>query len=398
VNPRPSASSPRALSRRQFLLRSGAIGAAGLSLPALLAACGGDDGDGASTTTGAGSDTTAPAATGKLYFENWPAYIDEETVGLFAEATGIDFRYTEAFNDNNEYFAKIQPLLGSGKTIEPDMIAPTFWMAARLVNLGWVDELPIDQIPNRVNLEDSFKGAAWDPDNRFNMPWQGGIAGIAYNIAQTGRELTSVADLFDQAFKGKIFMLTEMRDTVGVVLLGEGGDPSTVASLDDVAPALDKIAAAKASGQIRAFTGNDYLDDLGAGNFTAGIAWSGDIMQLQLDNPDIRFAIPEEGATLWYDTMVVPKGAKNRVEIAKWIDYVYDPVNAARIAAYVNYISPVKGVREALEAMGGDAAALTENPLMFPTDEDRTRLKTFASLSEDVEAEIDAEFAKIVGA
>jgi spermidine/putrescine transport system substrate-binding protein len=398
VNRRPFVASQRALSRRQFLIRSGALGAAGLSLPALLAACGGDDGDSASTTTGGGSDTTAAPATGKLYFENWPAYIDEETVGLFAAATGIDFRYTEAFNDNNEYFAKIQPLLGSGKTIEPDLIAPTFWMAARFVNLGWLDELPVDQIPNRVNLEDSFKGAAWDPDNRYNMPWQGGIGGIAYNIAQTGRELTSVADLFDEAFKGKIFMLTEMRDTVGVVLLGEGGDPSTVASLDDVAPALDKIAAAKSSGQIRAFTGNDYLDDLGAGNFTAGIAWSGDIMQLQLDNPDIRFAIPEEGATLWYDTMVVPKGAKNRVEIAKWIDYVYDPVNAARIAAYVNYISPVKGVREALEAMGGDAAALTENPLMFPTDEDRARLKTFASLSEDVEAEIDAEFAKIVGA
>ncbi|MEZ5256494.1 MAG: extracellular solute-binding protein [Ilumatobacteraceae bacterium] len=181
-------------------------------------------------------------------------------------------------------------------------------------------------------------------------------------------------------------------------MLGEGKDPSTVASFDGAAAAFDKLEAAKNDGTIRAFTGNDYLDDLASGNFVAGTAWSGDILQLQADNPNIRFVVPDEGGMRWYDTMVVPKGAKHRSEIATWMNYVYDPVNAARIAAYVQYVSPVDGVQDELRKLGGDAAALAENPLMFPDDATSARLRTFASLSEDVEAEFDARFSEITGA
>ena len=370
--------------RREFLVRSGLVGAGALSLPALLAACGGGDGGGADTKT--------------LTFDNWPLYIDEETVALFKAASGIDMKYTEAYNDNNEYFAKVQPSLSAGNKIDADILAPTFWMAARYIQLGWAQKINMGNIPNAKNLRDDLAKPSWDPNGEYSMPWQTGIAGIAYNAKTTGRELKTVADLFDPAFKGKIGMLTEMRDTLGLVLMGEGKKLDDVKTFEDAAVGFDKIAKAKADGQIRAFTGNDYTDDLSSGNFAACVAWSGDVLQLSKDNPDVKFFVPEEGGTSWYDTMIWVKGSENGASVEKWIDYVYDPVNAARITASVQYISPVKGVREELEKMGGDNAALAEDELLFPSDETIARLQSWGALSEEEEAKFDERFAEITGA
>ena len=395
------------LSRRQLFLRSGALGAAGLSLPALLAACGDDDddssGDASSTAaTGTAPGTPAPGGgSGSLFFENWPAYIDPTedghvgTVDRFISATGIAMRYTEAFNDNNAYFATIQPVLGRGDTIEPDIIAPSSWMAGRLINLGWVDPLPLDQIPNAVNLRPDLQKPAWDPTGEFSLPWQTGFAGLAYNLDVTGRELTSVEDLFDPAFAGKIGMNTEMRDTIGLILLGLGVDISAISTFEEAAPAFAKLEAAKNDGQIRAFHGNDYFDDLSSGNFAACVGWSGDVAQIQLDNPAVRFTFPEEGATSWADTMVIPKGAVNRDAAAAWMNFVYDPVEAAQITASVQFVSPVAGVREEVAKIDPE---LADNPLIFPDEETLSQVHGFATLTEEVEAQFDAEFSRIVGA
>jgi spermidine/putrescine transport system substrate-binding protein len=401
------------VSRRQFLVRSGLFGAAGLTLPQLLAACGGSEGNegtaGAGTTgTGASAGTTAaPGGTaaagggGSLRIENWPAYIDPTadgatgTVDRFTEATGISVNYTEGWNDNNEYFAKIQPLLGAGDPIDIDIISPTFWLAARLISLGWVEKLPIDQVPNAANLRDDLVNPTWDPTGEYSLPWQTGMTGIAYNLDATGRDLTSVEDLFDPAFNGKIGMLTEMRDTLGLILLGLGKDPSTVASFDDVADGFDKIDKAKADGQIRQFTGNDYLDDLTTGNFAACIGWSGDVLQLGKDNPSVKFVIPDEGGMLWADTMMVPKGAENVAAAAQWMNFVYDPVQQAQLTAWVQYISPVKGVQEELAKIDPE---LAENPLLFPDEATSSRLRSFAAIDEETEAAMDERFAGIVGA
>lgn len=372
------------LSRRDFLVRSGLVGAGALSMPALLAACGG----------GGGGDSEAMS----LMFENWPLYIDEETVALFKSASGIDLKYTEAYNDNNEYFAKVQPSLAAGKKIDPDIVAPTFWMAARWIQLGWAQKINMANIPNSKNLRDDLANPSWDAKNEYQMPWQTGIAGIAYNAKTTGRELKSVADLFDPAFKGKIGMLTEMRDTLGLVLMSEGKSLDSVKTFDDAASAFDKIEKAKKDGQIRAFTGNDYTDDLSSGNFAACVAWSGDVLQLSKDNPDVKFYVPEEGGTSWYDTMLWVAGSENGSAVEKWMDYVYDPVNAARITASVQYISPVKGVQDELSNMGGDAAALAEDALLFPDAATISRLQSWGALSEEEEAKFDERFAAITGA
>jgi spermidine/putrescine transport system substrate-binding protein len=381
---------PTIWTRRQFLLRSGLLSAAGLSLPTWLAACGDDDDD-----SGGGEGGGAQS----LYFDNWPAYIDEETVGLFSEATGIDMTYTEAVNDNNEYFAKIQPILGRDETVDADITALTGWMASRLIRLEWVQSLPLDQIPNAANLRDDLVNPTWDPTGEFTLPWQTGMTGIAYNLDATGREIRSVQDLFDPAFKGKVGMLLEMRDTIGLLLLGNGIDPAEVSTFDDSAVAFEQLERAKSDGQIRAFTGNDYLDDLSTGNFACCIGWSGDVLQLGADSPNVKFVFPEEGGMSWADAMMWFRGSEQRDSVAAWMDYVYDPVNAARITGYVQYPPPVKGVREELaKSDDPEIAALAESPLLFPDPEVAARLHGFATLDEEVEAEYDEAFSRITGA
>ena len=385
VTKKNTSSSPGpAYSRREFIVRSGLVGAGAIALPSILAACGGSDG------AGGGAQS--------VFFENWPEYIDAETVAAFTKDTGYALKYTEAFNDNNEYFAKIQPRLSKGNSIEPDIIAPTFWMASRMLQLGWLQKLDASKIPNKANLREDLQDPSWDPGNEYSLPWQTGIAGIAYNIKVTGRELRSVEDLFDTAFKGKIGMLTEMRDTIGLIAMGQGKKLADVSTFNEVADAFDKLEKAKNDGQIRSFTGNDYIDDLSSGNFAACVGWSGDVLQLGKDNPDVRFVVPEEGGTSWYDAMIWMKGSENSDAVSAFMNYVYDPVNAARITAEVQYMSPVAGVREELVKMGGETAALAENLLLFPDEATLATLQSWGAIPESEEALLDERFAAITGA
>ena len=385
------------VTRRQFMTRTGlAVGGVVLT-PQILAACGGDD----------GGEGGSEESTDGVYFENWPEYIDTAedgsvdgpgtTLANFTEQTGISIKYTEVYNDNNEYFAKIQPLLSQGKAIAPNVLAPTYWMAARLINLGWVEKLPLDKIPNSSNLVTSLQKPPSDPTGEYSLPWQAGTAGIAYNINATGgKELTSVADLWDPSLKGKVSALTEMRDTIGIIALSEGIDISTANTLEDYQPAFDTLQEQVDSGQIRQFTGNEYVGPLEDGTLAACFAWSGDV--LGMNNPDIRYVVPDYGGTLWFDTMIIPKGASGAEDVAEWINFVYDPVNAAQITAAVQFISPVQGVQEELRKMGGDAAALADSPYLFPDEATQERLHTFANLSDEEEAKMDEEFSTISGA
>ena len=312
-------------------------------------------------------------------------------------ATGVSVAYSEDFNDNDEVYNKVlAPILGTGGVVDFDIVCPTNWMAARLVNLGWVEPLPLDRIPNRVNLEDRFLNQPWDYGATMHLPWQAGITGLAYDPRLTGRELGSVMDIFDPEFRGRVAMLTEMRDTLGLVMLGMGRDPSVVDE-EGAFEALEMIEQAVADGQIRAFTGNDYTQSLSSGDFVACFAWSGDVIQLQYDRPDLQFVIPEEGGISWYDTMVIPKGAPNGFAAADWMNFVYDPAQAALLTSYVQFISPVKGVREELVNLGGDSAALADNPILFPDAETAARLKVFASLPDEIDIAITERFQAVTG-
>jgi len=374
-------------SRRRFLGRAGLVLGGVAVGPALLAACGDDGGNGGGTG-GDGGDSAA------LRISNWPFYIDEETVDLFAAATGIAVTYTEDVNSNDEYFAKIQEPLSRGQDIGADLFVVTDWMAARLIGLGWVAELDAANVPNKANLVASLSSVGFDPDRAYSLPWQSGMTGIIYDPEAAGRELTRLEDLFDPELAGRVTMLTEMRDTMGLMLLLDGVDPSSEFTDDDFQAGIDRLEAARDSGQIRRFTGNDYGDDLASGNVVAAMGWSGDAVQLRADAPNLRFVVPDEGGMLWSDNMMIPStasaGAKANAE--RWMDYCYDPENMARITEYVAFIPPVEGTAAFL------SEELASDPLVNPPADLLGRLSVFRELDEETEQRYNQLFQSVVRA
>jgi spermidine/putrescine transport system substrate-binding protein len=378
------------LDRRRFLARS-ALAAGGLAFgSSFLAACKGKESGPAAS---AGS-AAAAGGSKSVKISNWPLYIDKETVPNFEKATGIHAEYTEDVNDNNEFFAKISEPLKRGQSIDRDIIVLTDWMAGRLIRLGYVVPLDEAKFPHKANLEDTLRGVSWDSGRKYSVPWLSGMTGIGYNPKKTGRELSSIHDIFDPKFKGKVTMLTEMRDSIGLIMLGDGKDPAK-ATKADVEAAAAKIKKYRKNGHIRAFTGNDYAEDLAAGNIAVAIAWSGDIQGLAADNPDLRWIAPKEGAMLFSDNMMIPKTSDRADAAMAWINYVYDPAVSAKIVQAAPYISPVKGTSVELAKI---APELAKSPLVNPPAELRARLHIFRGLDEAEDQEFNRIFQDAVGA
>jgi spermidine/putrescine transport system substrate-binding protein len=385
------------MSRRRFLGRS-SLALGGLALgPTLLAACGGDDGgggggsgDGATAST-VGLDEFEPTSSDTLRVSNWPFYIDEETVGLFEDASGLSVAYTEDVNDNEEYFSRIREPLSRGDDIGADMFVVTDFMVNRLIGLGWLAPINDENVPNKANLVASLQDMDFDPDRRYSLPWFSGFTSIAYNPELTGREITSLEDLFDPEFAGQVTMFSDLRDGLGMILLLTGGSPAT-ATPEEIEAAIARVQEAKDAGQIRRFTGNDYGDDLVAGNTAIAQAYSGDVAQLQLDNPDLQFVVPEEGMTTWSDNMVMPITTANSTGAEQWMDYVYDPANMARITEYVQFIPPVEGTGDELPT------ELRENPLINPPQEWRDAGVAWRGLSDEEDQQFSALYADVTRA
>ncbi|UAL28817.1 spermidine/putrescine ABC transporter substrate-binding protein [Nocardioides rotundus] len=357
------------LTRRNVLRGAGAVGFAGASLASLRLPffdVPGAQQDPARCRARDVSDRDA-----RLVVSNWPAYIDprkqrDSTFQVFQRQTGISVDYTDDVNDNQEFYAKVKNQLATCQSVNRDIMVLTDWMAARMIDLGWIQPLDTGALPNvRENLIDSLRAPAWDPQDRFHVPWQSGLTGIAYNSKVTG-EVSSFAELLERPdLKGKVTLLTEMRDTMAFMLKVVDADPEDFTD-DQWQTALERLRKAVSDGQVRAFNGNDYLNDLASGNTAACEAWSGDTIVTQLENPDIKWVFPDEGVSLWSDNMIVPNLATHQANAEKWMNYYYDPEVAAKLAAWNYYICPVKGAREVMQDLDPTAA---ESPLIFPDDE-----------------------------
>ncbi len=384
------------LTRRRLFRRGGA---AALSLSALgyLAACGPKTG-GVAESAGTGPDMIAEGkVSDSLTFSNWPLYIEEDrgTLKEFQKEFGTKVKYVEEINDNVEFFGKVRQQYAQGDSGGRDIHVVTDWMAARMIRLGYVQRFdPAQLITAQQNLIDRLRTPPFDPGRDFSMPWQSGFAGIVYRKDKVKREPKSVDDLFDPDYKGKVTMLTEMRDTVGVVAAGLGHDPEK-ATLDQFLEAVEKVDEGAQSGQIRAFTGNEFTKDITKGDSWVIIGWSGDSVQLKVDNPNIEFVAPETGVHLWTDNMQIPVGAPHAFTAQKMIDFVYRPEVQADIAEYVNYICPVEGVQEILEKRDPELAA---NQLIFPDDKTLGDAFIFRQLNPDEERQLDEAFQKAIGA
>jgi spermidine/putrescine transport system substrate-binding protein len=335
----------------------------------------------------------------ELIVSNWPAYIDPirkptSTLHVFEQETGISVSYTDDISDNSEFFAKVRNQMGSCAPIGRDIIIMTDWMAARMIGLGWIQPLDPQTITNvRKNLIPALQNRAWDPDLKYHAPWQSGLTAIAYNAKETG-EVKSFEELITRDdLKGRITLLSEMRDTMGFMLKVVGADPEKFTD-DDWHNAIDKLQSRVSAGQIRAFTGNEYIQDLTAGNIVACEAWSGDVIQAQFDNPDIKFVYPEEGLSLWSDNMMVPNQATHQLNAEKWMNYYYEPEVAAKLAAWNNYICPVVGAQQEMEKID---KSLVDNPLIFPDPADLKGTFAFMALDEKKTTQYERDWSNVIG-
>ncbi|MFH8338080.1 PotD/PotF family extracellular solute-binding protein [Streptomyces sp. AM6-12] len=398
---RRSFSGGRAAPTRRSLLRASAGGALAIGGLGTLSACGIPA---ASKNQGGVSADDHSAKEKVVNFSNWPEYIDVDdsgkhhpTLDAFAKRTGIQVKYTEDINDNDEFFGKIQPELAAGQDTGRDLIVLTDWLAARMIRLGYVQKLDPANLPHAfANLSDQFRAPDWDPGRAYSYPWQGISTVIAFNKkALDGVEVKSVSDLLDNPrLKGRVSFLTEMRDTIGMVLLDLGKDPAKVTD-DDYDAAIARLQKAVDKGQIRRFTGNDYTSDLAKGDIAACVAWGGDIVQLQADNPDVGYLIPDSGYMTSTDNLLVPNKARHKTNAERLIDYYYQPEPAAELAAYVNYVSPVAGVVPYLAKIDKSAAS---NPLIVPDKAMQAKSHPFRALTQKEETAYQQKFSKLTGA
>jgi spermidine/putrescine transport system substrate-binding protein len=378
---------------------------AGVAIAALLgvmslAACGdeleGSDSNGELETARAGpAEGEFTMSTGPLYIDKGKGGVDGPggTLAEFEDETGVHVDYLEDINSNESFFAKIRPDLANGDSGGRDIIIATDWMAKRYADLGYVQELDKEAIPKvEENLLPSLQDPEFDPNRSFTVPWASGMTGLIVN-SDEAPDITSVNDLFDPQYKGKVTVLAELRDTVPLFLKADGIDPAE-ATKEEWLATIDKIKEAVDSGQFRDITGNDYIVDLPRGDSVAAIGWSGDAVQLALDDPAIEFRMPDEGCILWSDDMIIPVGADNPGGAYAFMDYVYEPENAAQIAAYVNYTTPVEGVKEVFEKQG--EKDLANNELIFPTEEFTETCSTQPSLEGDEEKEIEQAWQELV--
>jgi spermidine/putrescine transport system substrate-binding protein len=392
------------LSRRSFL-RGTTAGALMVAGSGLLSACGVE---GAQQSAQSCQSTDLSARQKTLHFSNWPLYIDEAkvrrngetqtvypTLARFERQSGIRVQYVTDINDNAEFFGIVRNQLAECEPTGRDIFVLTDYMAARMISLGWIQRLDKSNLPNvEANLAPNLQSPPWDPKREYSVPWQSGLTGIAYNAALT-KEVRSFEELLTRPdLNGKVSLLSEMHDTMLFMLLLVGAQPEDFTD-DEFDQAVQRLERAVDSGQVRAFTGNDYAQDLVEGNVVAAEAWSGDVIQLQFDNPDIKFVVPEEGLSLWSDNMLVPNKATHKTNAEMLMNYYYQPEVAAELAAWVNYICPVDGAREEMTKID---PSLADNPLIFPDQEMLANTHTMMALTEQQEQDYQAQFASVTGA
>ncbi|MEP6762651.1 MAG: spermidine/putrescine ABC transporter substrate-binding protein, partial [Sporichthyaceae bacterium] len=343
----------------------------------------------------------ARSATEKVVdWSNWPEYIDAgdnlgdyPTLAAFTRRTGITVNYTADYFDNERFVGALTPRLRAGQQVARDLWCSTDWMVARLVRQGYLAPLRSENIPHRSNLEPSLADVPFDRHRRYSLPWQSGFTGIGYHRGAAGGPVTTIAQLFtDKRLKGKVTLLTDVGDTVGLTMLSLGIDPSSFTA-EDFMRAVDRLTEVKDSGQLKGFTGNDYVTGLASGEIAACLAYSGDLVQLEADTPETGFTLPESGHLLWSDNFVIPRHARHRTNAEKLIDFYYDPQVMAQVEDWVNYIPPVVGARQALLRTDPDVA---RNPLIFPSAAVRRRGRVFKGFAADEDKELNAAFGTLM--
>jgi spermidine/putrescine transport system substrate-binding protein len=349
--------------RRRFLGRGAvALGAVAVG-PAILSACGDDDDSGTSADTSPSGSASLEGTSLSIF--NWPLYIENDdpetspTLSTFTERTGISVDYQPNIDSNEDFFTRFGPELDAGRGIGADIVVLTSWAAAQMIANGWAQTLDTANVPNASNVLSDLANPEWDTGRAYSLPYAIGQTGIGYYPEDTGGPVTSANAFFDPAFAGNVTILDEMRDAVGYAMLTLGYNPQT-GTVDQAKEAIAKIGDARSAGQFRQITGNDYTEDLGAGQTWLAMAWSGDIASLSEDADGLEWVIPTEGGMRFVDNMLIPVGAENKAGAEAFMNYLYEPAVSAPLFESISYVSPVTG---AVQEMSAEAQ---ENPFLVP--------------------------------
>ena len=372
-------------------------GVGGLSAATLLASCGAD----ASKEVAGG---IAEDVGGTVRWANWSAYLDAKrvngsrtypTLEAFISSSGIDVDYLVDVNDNDEFYGKVQGQLKLGKDIGYDIVTLTDWMTDRWIRLGYTQTLDEANMPNKGNILPSLNNVGFDPGRKQSLTWQSGFAGFGWNKELVPGGINSVEQLFDKKNKGRIEVLSEMRDTMGIILQYQGVDITKPFTEDQFMNGIDFLEKQVSDGIIRQVKGNDYLEDMAIGDAIAVIGWSGDIFSLNAEEGDkFEFAIPESGGTLWSDNMMIASTSSNKSNSEKLMDYYYDPKVAAEVAAWVNYICPVVGAQAEMEKIDPE---LANSNFIFPDEATLSKVSVFRSLNFEEEVKFSEAFQMASG-
>ncbi|MGO2936465.1 MAG: ABC transporter substrate-binding protein [Glutamicibacter arilaitensis] len=391
----------RGIGSAQASRRSVMAGSAGLALAGLLSACG------TKSTGTAASAALSPAkdlsdSEKIVNWANWTLYLDYDdetrkypTLQRFMKESGLEANYVEDIDSNDSYYGKVQSQLSAGQDIGQDLMVLTDWMAERIIRQGYVQDLNHANIPNIKNLLPQLQDVRFDPGRKKSLTWQSGYTGLVWNKEVFPKGLENVEDLWDPALKGRITMLDEMRDTMPMLLLDQGVDIAGNWGQDEYSSALEVLEKNIGNGMIRQVKGNSYKQDLISGDAIAGLAYSGDITQLNFEEGNKwEFALPERGGLLWSDNFMVPMGATHKTNAEKLMDFYYQPDVAAEVAAYVNYLCPVDGAQEQMEKIDPE---LVSDPLIFPTQDFLKRATTERELSVEEETDFQNQFQEVIG-
>ncbi len=400
LRPLVAAQLSRSVSRRSLLRGAGALGAGGAL--AALAGCG-TEGTGGSSEGAPSAAEDLSDSEKTLRWANWTLYLDLADDGRsypslqqFEEQSGIKVRYRESVDGNDSYYGKVQGQLAQGQDIGADIMTLTDWMAARCIRQGYTQKLDAANIPNMENILPNLADVDFDPGREQSLTWQSGFAGLGWKTAEVPFEIKEVSDLWKPELKGRVEVLDEMRDTMGVLMADQGVDISSADwGEDEFGKALEVLEEQINSGQIRQVKGNSYKEDMISGDALAVIGWSGDFTQLNFENDNqFSFTLPEAGGTLWSDNLMVPIGSQHKANAEQLMNFYYQPEIAAQVAAYVNYICPVEGAREAMETIDPE---LVDEPLIFPDEDTLAQAKVFRELTPEESRKFNADFQRVIG-
>ncbi|QFY06953.1 extracellular solute-binding protein [Nonomuraea phyllanthi] len=396
---------PMPRSRRDAFRLAG-LSAAGLA----LAACGVQGQKAAPPKADAVKDFWSKQTKhGSVVFANWPEYMPEDKGPLekFKQATGISYEYKEVIQENADFFGKADPVLRAGQPLGYDIVVMTNGIQLQhMIELGYVTPLDHSKLPNfAANAGQKYKERAYDPDNKYTVPYMSGVTGIAYNTKYVDEEITSIASLFDPKYKGRVGMMADAQEVGNFAMFALGIDPEKSTEAD-WKKAGEKLKAQRDAGIVRKYYDQNYIDAVSKGDVWLTMAWSGDIFQRQLAGEPVAFVVPDEGGTIWTDNMLIPKGAANPVDALMLMDFLYQPAVAAELDEYVQYVSPVPAVQDLLRekaktATGDDKKSLedmVDSPLMFPSDADYARLRSYTQLTTQQEQVFNPIFQSVTQA